>query len=84
MFKCKGSSRWTAQAYIWGKQTTLGTFSDEEEAARCYDDSVKEQFGASAVTNFIDGIWRTVDRIKYQVDKWSVSYDSIFTETATL
>ena len=44
--------KWVAQICINGKNTFLGGFRDEVEAAKCYDEAAREQFGIYAKLNF--------------------------------
>lgn len=51
----QGKSRrlpWVAQIKVLGKQTYLGLFATEEEAARAYDTAAKGHFGKFAQLNF--------------------------------
>lgn len=48
----KKSKPWKASAKINGKNTYLGYFSTEHEAASKYDETVKNLYGSSAITNF--------------------------------
>ncbi|HEY1248826.1 MAG TPA: HNH endonuclease [Nitrososphaera sp.] len=54
--KYKGVSwqrgKWIVQIQINGKCSYLGRYSDEEEAARVYDEAAKEAFGEFASLNF--------------------------------
>lgn len=43
---------WYAQIYCSGKQTHLGKFNTEKEAAKAYDAAARLRFGAFACTNF--------------------------------
>lgn len=46
------SGRWVAQICVGGKQTHLGLYADETEAARVYDRAATAAFGEFARTNF--------------------------------
>lgn len=48
----KPSGKWAAQISISGRNTYLGVFVDEEEAARTYDAAAKKHFGEFAKLNF--------------------------------
>lgn len=48
----KGNKRWEVKIRIQGKNTYLGGFSLEKEAAECYDAKAKEIYGEFAKTNF--------------------------------
>lgn len=48
----KHDARWQAMIRIDGKQTYIGRFSDETEAARAYDDLAYAHYGEFAYLNF--------------------------------
>ncbi len=48
-------TRWTASIICCGVTYRLGTFANEEEAARAYDRKAKELFGPFARVNFSEG-----------------------------
>jgi hypothetical protein len=49
----KHRKNYQARVIFHGKETTIGTFTTPEEAARAYDNKVMELFGEFAKTNFI-------------------------------
>lgn len=46
-----GGGKWRAQIFVNGKQKVLGTFNDEIEAAKKYDEAALKYFGEHAGTN---------------------------------
>ena len=50
------SGRWRAQCHLDGKQQHLGTFADEEEAARAYDKEALKRRGGYARLNFPNAV----------------------------
>lgn len=52
VFYAKREQRWIAKIQVNGRQTTLGYFKSEHDAARIYDAKARELFGAFARTNF--------------------------------
>ena len=48
----KNRQRWIVEIKINGKLKRFGSFKNEIEAARCYDQKAKELFGEFARTNF--------------------------------
>ncbi len=48
----RANKLWTATIFLNGKNKTIGSFRDEESAARAYDEAVKRHFGEFAVLNF--------------------------------
>ena len=45
-------SKWRAQIMVMYENKFLGRFTDEEDAARAYDEAAREYFGEFARTNF--------------------------------
>lgn len=52
VWKTSWGNRWQAGIYRAGKRYHLGTFEDEESAARAYDAAAATLLGSSAVLNF--------------------------------
>ena len=50
--RIKGTDRWRAQIMVNGQKRNLGSFRDEESAARCYDAKARELHGEYARCNF--------------------------------
>jgi hypothetical protein len=50
--KPKGKILWQAATTVKGVDRKLGTFDNEEAAARVYDDAAREAFGDFAYQNF--------------------------------
>lgn len=48
----KNSAKWVARIYVAGKAISLGYFVDESEAARAYDNAVRDHYGEFARANF--------------------------------
>lgn len=48
----KEAGKWQAQIRSDGKDTHLGRYSEEEDAARAYDEAAKRKFGEFANLNF--------------------------------
>lgn len=53
--KSTGRRHWTVKIKVSGKSIYLGTFLDEIEAAKCYDDAARKYFGEFSYTNFKKG-----------------------------
>ena len=49
------SGRWAASLMRHGRKIRLGVFSDQETAAKAYNEAAKEAFGEFARVNHIDG-----------------------------
>jgi hypothetical protein len=49
------NGKWKAGIRVGGRQTFIGLFDDEVEAARAYDRKAREMFGEFAYLNFPDG-----------------------------
>lgn len=47
----KDSGKWRARIRVRGKLIQLGNFTNEKDAARCYDEAAKEHFGDFAYLN---------------------------------
>lgn len=60
----KVNGRWIAQVTVNGLSCKLGTFSDEEEAAKAYDEAAKRLHGEFARTNADMGLFERRDPIK--------------------
>jgi AP2 domain len=52
VFLSNNGKKWRAHIKFEGKQTHLGTFDSEEDAAKAYDRAAKDLFGEYARTNF--------------------------------
>lgn len=50
--RIKGTNRWRAQIMVNGQKRNLGSFRDEESAAKCYDAKARELHGEFAKCNF--------------------------------
>ena len=48
----RGCAKWQAQIWVEGRQTHLGYFDSETEAAHAYDDMARKYFGEFARLNF--------------------------------
>lgn len=48
----KSTGKWMASIYVNGKLRFLGTFRNEEDAARAYDEAANQHFGEFSRTNF--------------------------------
>jgi hypothetical protein len=81
----KRDNKWETQIQCDGKQHSLGSFEDEDEAARAYDKAARAQHGEKAQLNFPaegesgskqSSKYRGVNRKKSKL-KWvaSISYD---------
>ena len=44
--------QWCAQIHVDGRRIVIGTFDDEEDAARAYDRAARARHGARARPNF--------------------------------
>ena len=51
----KNAGKWNTRCRIDGRNTHIGLFSDEEDAARAYDRAARESHGEFARLNFPDG-----------------------------
>lgn len=49
---CKSNKKWKAVITYKGKQTYLGYFTSEIDAAKCYDRAARKNRGRNALTNF--------------------------------
>jgi hypothetical protein len=50
------TGRWKASLHTGGRNLHLGYFTDEQEAARVYDDAATTRFGEFAATNVVLGL----------------------------
>jgi hypothetical protein len=50
------TGKWAAQLHSGGRKHHLGYFTEEEEAARVYDDAAVQKFGEFAATNAMLGL----------------------------
>ncbi len=48
----RAGKKWCARIRVGNKRAYIGTFSDEESAARAYDEKVRELHGIEAFVNF--------------------------------
>ena len=48
----KRECKWQAYIKVNGKQRNLGHFTDEQDAARAYDEAARQMFGEFALCNF--------------------------------
>lgn len=52
VFRNRGARKWFAKIKVAGEAKYLGSYEDEEQAARAYDEAARRYFGPHALTNF--------------------------------
>lgn len=60
----RGQKKWTAQIKIGGKMKTLGYFTNEDAAARCYNDASKAHFPSIGWQNEIQASLTQDDQLQ--------------------